>query len=373
MNKSFLIYAAILVLSLGASWVRYTSEEVKVPKEGVVLLDLKKDDLQVATYTSPDLTVAFEVRKDSLGSYGWVTVTEKKKKKVDGQDVVEEVVTRFKAGADGDKLIDALAPMMVLRELGRSDDKIESYGLKAPTTSLTIVAAGRTINLDVGGETYGSKDFYVRDQATGMIYVLDDEFIKKFKFAKTKLRDNMVFSAKKEDITSIKVMRGASVVTWDQKNISDRAAAFWARSSGDGAKDVTFSNWLDKFLKVRSTDFVDTDPPDLVSVLELTITPQATPPETLQIYKSGEDWYARGAYTRALVKLNKATISDAESEIDDVLEGKEPPPKAEAPAPSPDGQRPPGMPGAPDMAPGAPPSGLPHPLPPRMPAAPGGK
>ena len=57
MNKSILAYATILVLSLGASWVQYTSEEAAVPKEGIVLADVKKDDLQQLSYSSPDLKV----------------------------------------------------------------------------------------------------------------------------------------------------------------------------------------------------------------------------------------------------------------------------------------------------------------------------
>lgn len=359
MSRSVLIYATLLLLSSGASWLHYTREQGAAPKEGVVLLDLKRDALQQIVYASPDLTVTFEIRKDDLGTYGWVTINEKRKKKVDGQETVEEVTTRFKAGATGDKLIEGWAPLMALRELGRVEDKIETFGLSKPDTTLTVQSSGRTSVLDLGGETYGTKDRYVRDQATGVVFVLDDEVIKNFKLAKSKLRDNLVTSPKKEEITAFEVTRAGATIAWEQRNIEDRAAAFWTRKGGDGSKDETFSNWLDKLLKIRSTDYVQpgAEPADLQPALTLRITPVGKPAETVEILTSGEDWYARGSYLRGLVKLNKTTSVDAVGEIDDVIEGKAPAEKPKEAGPA--------TPGEPPLSPGGPPHGMPG-MPPGM-------
>lgn len=365
MNKSILAYATILVLSLGASWVQYTAEESEAPKEGIVLADLKKDELQQLSYNTPDLKILIEIRKDDLGSYSWVTLTETRKKKgPDGVESSEEVVTRFKGGEDATKLIEKWAPVMAMRELGRPEDKLESFGLKAPTSRIMITGASKTWTLDLGGDTYGLKDRYVRDQSTGLVYVVDDLSIKPFT-SKSKLREVNVFSAKKAEIESIKVGRGASTVTWEQKNLVDTAAAFWARQGGSGEKDETFSNWLDKLLKIRNLEYVqEAEPAGLVPVMDLTIKPVDHPAETLQILRAGEDWYARGSWVRGLVKLNKSSTADVESEIDDVIEGKAPaaPP---APVPPPEAPAPGGpAPGGPvPLSPGAPPRlpGLPKP------------
>jgi Domain of unknown function (DUF4340) len=373
MNKSILAYATILVLSLGASWVQYTSEEAAVPKEGIVLADVKKDDLQQLSYSSPDLKVLLEIRKDDLGSYSWVTLTETKKKKgADGVETSEEVVTRFKGGEDATKLIEKWAPVMAMRELGRAEDKIESFGLKSPTSTVVVTTAGKTWTLELGGDTYGLKDRYVRDQGTGLVYVVDDQSIKPFT-SKTKLRETAVFSAKKTEIESVKVGRGAATVTWEQKNIVDTAAAFWARQGGTGDKDETFSNWLDKLLKLRSQEYVQAEEPaDLVPVMDLVIKPVDHPAESLQLLRSGEDWYARGSWVRGLVKLNKTATADVESEVDDVIEGKAPAAPATPEAPAAPGTTPeaPAAPGATPPA-GGPPLSPPMPgAPPRLPALP---
>ena len=346
MNKSILAYATILVLSLGASWMQYTSDVAPVAKTGVVLADIKKEALQTITYTSPDLKVVFEVRKDAVGSYGWVTVTETKKKKgPDGKETSDITTTSFKAGSAGDKLIDTWSPLMVLRELGKPDDsKIKDFGLDAPKSTLVVTAGGKTWTFEIGGETYGTKDLYVRDTATGLVYVLDDEVAKSFKYAKTKLKDTLVVSPKVDEIESFQVSRGAAdPVTWTQKNIVDRAAAFWTRDGSN--KDENFSLWIDKFLKIRTMDYVEgPDPEGLLPVMDVTVKPVGKPAETITLYKLGDEWYGKGTYVRSLVKLNKTSTADAEDEIDDVMEGKAPPAPAKPATP----EMPPGMgPGGP--------------------------
>ena len=120
MIRSWMVYGGVLGVSLGVSWMRFTAEETKGEKEGVALLDEQKSALESILYASPDVDVRFEVRKDTLGSYGWVTVTDHKQKKAkDGEPPppVETKITAFKAGSAGDKLMESVAPLMAMREL----------------------------------------------------------------------------------------------------------------------------------------------------------------------------------------------------------------------------------------------------------------
>ena len=119
--KSVALFGGILLVTLSMSWMHFTADQEK-PRVGTVLFDGKKSDLQKAVYTAPDLTVEYEVRNDGLGSYGWVTVTEVKKKKAPNPDkpgesteTSETKVTKFKAGSAADKLVDGLAPLMAVR------------------------------------------------------------------------------------------------------------------------------------------------------------------------------------------------------------------------------------------------------------------
>lgn len=348
MNRSLIVYALLLLGGLGASWQRFTSDQAPV-KDGVAVYEAKADDLKKVVYTSPDLTVTYEVRKDDHGSYGWVTLTEiKKKKGADGVETSETKITRFKSGENGEKLVETWSPLLALRHLEAvTDDQISGFGLKEPDSTVTVTVGAESRDLEVGGETYGAKDRYVRDRKTGQVYVIAKDTISTLRFARTKLKDNELFPYSKEELAGVSVGQGAASASWSQKNIDDRAVAYWERDGA--AKDETFNNWLDKALKLRSTDYVQEgeEPAELLSAFDLTFRPVEGKPVTVQVLRSGEDWYARSEHTRALVRVNKTSANDISEEVDDVIEGRAPPPKEE-----PTG-----------VAPGAPPAPTTPPLP----------
>jgi hypothetical protein len=371
MSKTIPVYGVLLVLALGASWSRYTSDEA-APEEGVVLVEGKKDELQRVVYDSPDVDVTFELRADDFGRYGWATVTEIKKKKVDGVETTETKTSSFKTGTGADALVEGFAPMMAVRELDQVDDgRLTTFGLKEPETHVEVTSNGGTTRLALGGETYGTKDRYVRDSGTQRVYIVDDEVFKALKFATTRLPERALTAAKVEAISEISLGQGANDVRWSQKNRDDRAAAYWERDGATG-KDETFGNWLDKFLKVKSTGYVqqgDT-PADATAAFDLTVRADGAKPETVRFLSTpAGDWYAQSESTRGMVKLPKGAASDAADEVGDVLEGKAP----AAPTPDAAGAAPgtaPNASSAPDPAEGAiapPPArrpGLP-PVPPR--------
>lgn len=359
MNRSVLIYAGLLVVGLGASWAHYTGDHT-APKEGVMVVDVKKDDLGSITYDSPDVDVLFEMREDALGRYGWVTVTEQKKKKVDGVETTETKVSKFKAGSAADKLIEGSAPLLALRALTDVDDaKLESFGLKTADTTVTYQSRGRSSTFTLGGETYGTKDRYAREEGTGRVYVLDDELFKPLKFAVSRLPERSLVSPKPEAIESVSVTLGGTVVMWTQANKDDRAAAYWNRETpaaaapaGDGAnpaaaggKDESFGNWVDKLLKLKSTAYVaDAEAPAAAEVrFEYTVRVAGKPEETVQVLQEGDAWYARSTFTRGLVKLSRTSVEDVAGEVKDIVEGRVPPEKPKATPPKAAGDAPPGL------------------------------
>jgi len=378
MNKSVFIYAGLLLLSLGAAWQRYTGGE-EVEKEGVQLIDAKAAELEKVVYTTPELTVTFEMKTDAFGRYGWATVEDRKKKGKDDTAPVEPKVTTFKTGTPADKVVEAFAPMFALRELAATDDaQLTSFGLKEPDTTVAVTVGGKTLTYDLGGETYGTKDRYARSQADGKLYVFDDEPFKTLKFAATRLPERGLMAAKVEQVSEITLGVGGATARWSQKNRDDKAAAYWERD-GSAGKDETFGNWLDKALKLKSTAYVQEGeaPAELVPAFDLTIRSDGQSAETVSLLQGGEDWYARSESTRGLVKLSRGPAKDAAEDAKDVVEGRTPPadpaPPAKDAAAMGGSAPPPGAPpGAGSAAPGAPapPSGPPPR--PTLPKPPGG-
>ncbi|MFZ5481538.1 MAG: DUF4340 domain-containing protein [Myxococcota bacterium] len=360
MGKTVFVYATLLVLATGASWMRYTSDDTK-PREGVVLVEAKSAELEKVVYDGKDLDVTFEMREDAHGRYPWVTTVENKKKKVDGVETTEVKTQSFKAGSAADKLLENFGPLMALRTLDAVDDaKIEAFGLKEPETTVTVVAGGRTSTLELGGETYGTKDRYVRHKETGKVYVVKDEPFKTLKFANTRLPERSLVAGKKEEIEGITLGLGGQTLVWTQKNKDDKAAAYWEREGKPG-KDESFGNWIDKVMKLKSTGYVQEGeaPTDPVPSFDLTVRAAGKPAETMRLLEAGEDWFAQSESTRGMVKLSKGPASDVAEDVDDMIEGKLPPEEPKKAPKPPDGAAgaggPPGRPPMP-MSPMRPPT-----------------
>ncbi|MEN9784885.1 MAG: hypothetical protein RLZZ299_149 [Pseudomonadota bacterium] len=324
MSRQVGFFGAVLALSLGAAWHRWTADEA-APREGVLLADGKKDELTRVRWDGPDLDVVFERRADSFGAYWWVTVEETRTKKVDGAESKETKVSRFKAGSAADKLVETLSPFMALRELKDvGSEKLDSFGLSAAETHMTVEHGGRTMTLTVGGETYGSRDVYVRDEASQRVFVIDDELLKPLKFAGTRLPERNLAAAAVETITSVTLTEGATTQAWTQEARVDRAAAYWKRSGGE--KDEGFGIWMDKFLKLKSTGYVaEADvPAALPTRFSVTVRAEGAQDETVQVASAADAWYARSESTRGWVKLAQGAARDAADDVRDVLEGKAP-------------------------------------------------
>ena len=91
--------------------------------------------------------------------------------------------------------------------------------------------------------------------------------------------------------------------------------------------DAVAEGWLDKFFRLRSRGYVQTDevPTGLTSQFTVQTTDEAGVSARLEVLtgtdeKGEEGWYARSQHTRELVKLDKRLASETREDLDTVLE-----------------------------------------------------
>ena len=130
--------------------------------------------------------VHVEQRSDEIGTYLWVEYVDKK---------VPDDPSRkyFIAGGNGDKLLDALSPLVAIRSLNTEID-IATLGLDEPSATLTVTSKGQKRLFSIGDEAYGTKDLYVRDDASQEIFLIDDSKLRNLRQARTTLPNRAIFS-----------------------------------------------------------------------------------------------------------------------------------------------------------------------------------
>ncbi|NOY25771.1 MAG: DUF4340 domain-containing protein [Oligoflexia bacterium] len=347
--RQVIIYATLLVALLLGAWFRWTAAPVPDADGKVVLLAGDADQIDSIVWKSKDAETTITRKKDDHGSYLWVSTTKWEDRKLPPKPPVADAPVEpappaepaaeptterierksvFKASDKGDKLLADLSPLYALRKLDQLDDaKLAEIGLDAPKESLVLTRHGKATTLSIGGESYGTKDRYVRDEDTKTVYLVDDQLLKTLQYAKTRLPDRSLWSLKRPDIARAEISTGtgkdAMTVQAVQQNPDDPKKAAWVRAdAAEGDVDEQLTTWMGKALKLKGTRYVDPQADDGPKDLQPRFTMKLESagkalPETLEVLQDGDggDFYGRSEHTRGLLKLLR---SPTRAVVDDV-------------------------------------------------------
>jgi len=354
MIRGVIVYGALLAVTLGASYYRWTHEPDKALEGKVVVLQGEPDTLDKITWKGKDDEAVIEKKKDDKGDYFWVTYTKYEKQKPDAKDAKaqsgsgsgsgaelaasgsgsgsgatseekgEPVVSNFKSGKAATDLFAGMSPLFAVRKLEDvTPDKLKTIELDNPVEHVILDRKGKTTDIELGGESYGTKDRYARIAGTSDIYLIDDEVIRSLKFARTRLPDRDLFPFETPKIDTAVIGDGTSSITLTQKNRDDKDKATWVPADAPDDASAQYKTWMDKFLKAKGSSYVnDADvPKDLDLRFQVTLTGEGSSPETVEVYQAGDagDWYAKSGYTRGYVKMLKSTTSGLAEDVGSLI------------------------------------------------------
>lgn len=358
------VFGGLLAVLLGAAWVQWTAEPAVDLDGKVVLVQGEADDIERVVWRSEGKDEAELVRmSDDRGEYLWVTYTrykpappppapaedEEEAEEAEDEGEAEEGAAEgaapdeepaaaeppaepeliaesqvFKAGETGMDLLTDLSPMLALRKLEASGDKLETIGLVEPTEFIEIVRKGRTVQLEVGGEVYGTRDRYVRNPATSEIFLVDDELLRPLKYARTRLPDRTLWALDRAEIARVTISGSAGSLEVEQENADDPDKARWIPAGDAEADDEQLQTWLDKALKLKGSAYAG--PEDSEEGLErrfsLTFTDDAGQTTTLTVSEDPDGTYwGQSEHTRGRVKLLRAQTSGLADDVDALTGG----------------------------------------------------
>ncbi len=379
MSRSIWIYAGLLVALLALAWFRYTGvlgAGEQDETDEVVVLRIEQDDIERVAFHNEKLDVTIELREDALGSYAWVSLEERKKKPLpklqpteeeegeaaeggpaegdaaegdaaegdaaegdEAGDTVEDepefeievVSSQFKGGDATDKVVESLAPLLAVRSLGEvAADKLADLELEIPESWLEVTHRGKQRRIDVGGESYGTRDFYVHDPEAGAYYIVDSDTFRPLKYAKSRLPDRRLTALEAQDLERVVLSAASGSVEMIHQNRQDKDAAYWAGTQDLERPVELYANWLDKALRLKGLNYVQADeqPQALQPAFKLALYAEGAEPINIEVLEEldpeGGDsaWFARSEFTRGLMKLHKVLASEATEDVADVIEAR---------------------------------------------------
>lgn len=350
--RQVVILTGLLAVALVGSYTTWTADDAETVKAGEVLVyNAGKDDLQKIVWDGKKGRVELERRSDAAGDYLWIVSTERKEVPVkapepstegagdnpppeaaDAEDdapaepaapetELVETTSQYLGNTSADEVWTSFSPLKALRELGPVSGKdLSVLGFDEPTATMTVVRRSGPLELTVGGETYGSKDRYVR--VGDKLYLVDDAALRPLEFANARLLERALHPLAEKDVGSVSVQTpDGKTLVGTQQNADDRAKAYWAREGTPDATDEVLGTWLGKLWRLRIQSYAD--PSEVGAALEpvfaYTVTGDGTSWTVEIVRETGdtgkEEYYARSTYNRSLAKLTRSLAGDAAADV----------------------------------------------------------
>jgi hypothetical protein len=171
---------------------------------------------------------------------------------------MKEVTTvkEYRGNDAASELLGLFGPLKALRALGSIDDaKAKELGLTDSKKALTVNAKGLSYKFVIGGTSYGSGDYYVRD-SQGQVFLLSQRIVADFEFSESRLMERRLHRFERADFDRVEVKVGDKTRTFVQGSRQNPQGFFFAEAATPDKRDESIKNWMDKLLRVAISDYV---------------------------------------------------------------------------------------------------------------------
>lgn len=338
MNRSLLIYALLLVGSLGWAYQTWTHEDELALADKVVLLPGSPDELHSIVYRGPELELTLDFREDEHGRYAWgraeprgaaleppeLPPAEEGAEPPPPPPVPEP--EEFKVGKAGDPVIEALAPFVAKRRLEGVGDDLAELGLEEPEATLEITREGKEPKVfELGSNVFGGTGVYVRDPADGAIYLVEARVIRPLLNGARTLPDRDLTGIDERKVERLTLRVGDRQASFTQHNPDDPDAKYWS-VSGEDDNNAEVTAWVGKVLRLRSSRYVQGEEGlvDLASAFDFVVEGDGSSVrvEVLRNFddEGQEQFFARSPHTRGLVRLPRVVVAEASADLESALQ-----------------------------------------------------
>lgn len=326
--KGVAVYGILLVLSAVFAFQTWTRESnASVGRDEVTVWRGSPGRISAVTYEHPGRTLVIERRGEGPG-YLWGTVrrlasvADSAARGVRQEAAVEE----FPIGERGTELLNRLAPLTALRDLGTVSDTMKvEFGLDAPDRELTVIAGDTKRELQIGGTVYGGGHRYAIDPASGRGYVLSSELLRRLDGGEGSLRLTELHDFNIASVASVVVRTAGRERMMRREGGSELGSATWMQE-GSTDPDQTFANFMDRLQGLAVITYVaDVDPDTLESRVRVDyLNARRQPLGFLEVFRNrapsgGWEFYIRTERTRILARAQPSVGERVDGDLEQLF------------------------------------------------------
>jgi hypothetical protein len=185
-RKQLGVQAGLAVAALAAAYLTWQRES-DVSVGDVVVIDASKSDIASVRYDDKEKSTWVELASgsDENGAYVAVRLSAQEKPgsgKAPTKDKQPE--RRVRGSETASKLFASFAPLRASRSLGVLDEaKLKDLGLSSSQKHITVALRGSARDFTIAPPPPGGFDPYLRDQASGQVYLAGRTLLSDFQAA----------------------------------------------------------------------------------------------------------------------------------------------------------------------------------------------
>jgi Domain of unknown function (DUF4340) len=271
-----LVHLGVLLVATAAAVVVWTRDKEPKAQGDVTVWSGRASEVDRVLFESKTRKVELTAKSDAAGRY-FVGVADREAPAPPAGDAgapppaPARTTTTFVSVSAADRLATSLGPLKAIRALGRvGDDRAAEFGLGDPEATLTFKVSGAEHKLLLGGATPGGGDRYVKDPASGEIYVLKGDTLRSLEGAESSMMERELHEWKEPDVTGAKILAGGK--TRGLVRTGPEGKKVWADAQKPDDTDETLGNWVSKLDRLRPLEFVAAAPEGRETVVRVEYT-----------------------------------------------------------------------------------------------------
>jgi hypothetical protein len=322
-------HLGLLAVAAGfAGWVWMRDKEPKaLVSADVPVWSGRADDVERIGYETKTRKVSIEAKKDAAGRY-FVGEVEKESVPLAADAgapaAPQKTTTSIVSVGAANKLAESLAPLKAFRDIGKVEgDRAAEFGLAEPEGTLTVVLRGAEKKLVVGGPTPGGSDRYVREPASGEVYVIKGDIVRDLDAADARLVERELHEWKESEVTAAKVTAGGK--TRALVRGGSEGKRFWADAATADKNDETLGNWMSKLDRVRPNEYPAAPPAGTLDVVRVDYRGASGALGWIELVKVAPagggkpDYFLRSERTRTFAKVTASLAEQVEQDLGELV------------------------------------------------------
>jgi hypothetical protein len=308
------VLGGLLAVLLVGAYLSWTKKEETVSSEKVTVLEAKPDDIQGLRLYTKTQTVSVERRTTEGEPYVWFEIETGTKKR------------SFVGNKTTSSLFESFGPFVALRSLGSSltKEQLDQAKLEKPESKLVLRLRDSDRTYEVGGRTYGARDWYVRATGQKEVYLVASRVLSDIEFPEGRFMQRKLRNLEDKDVTAAVLKAGPREKRMLHQNRLSDKDAYWADAAQPDAKNETIENWLDKLTNLNASTYLEESAlKDATPVFEVAWFEEDEAKERVTLYRvpdgDKQKYLARSTATRLPVEVPRSTAEQLEQDLAVVL------------------------------------------------------